>query len=187
MIITRQLICGLGMLACFSIAFTVAQFDLFPWVGAGSFVSGLLLSFTLMRSTGPDKTELAEAVERVTAVCREIAKGNFEARITVKGTAQTTGLYDAVNEAIDRTDAFMREAEAALNYVSKKKYYRKILEKGMSGAFLKATQGMNVSISSLAHMQDQSYTVRDDVHEVIETVLSKRHRGSCRNNGRARG
>jgi len=172
MIITRQLICGLGMLTCFSSAFAFAQFDLLPWVGVGSFVGGLLLFFMLMRPTGANETQLSEAIERVTGVCREIAKGNFEARITVKGTAQTTDLYDAVNEAIDRTDAFMREAEAALNYASQKKYYRKILEKGMSGAFLKATQGMNASISNLAHMQDQSYTVRDEVHEVIETVLS---------------
>lgn len=156
----------------YAAAYTISQMVTLPALTHTLFLIGLLLSALAMSSKSRKADPLNHAMTTVTNVCEQISKGNFEARVTVKGpTEEISHFYDAVNGAIDRTDAFLREAEAALNYASHKKYYRKILEKGMDGAFLKATKGMNASISNLAHMQAQSYAVRDEVSNVIQTVL----------------
>jgi len=108
----------------------------------------------------------------VTNVCNEIDNGNFEARITVSASGKTQELYDSVNNAIDRTDAFVREAASAMEYVAEKKYFRPILERGMTGAFLKASRDINASIENLSNMQTSSFELRGKVNEVVERVVT---------------
>jgi methyl-accepting chemotaxis protein len=90
-------------------------------------------------------------VEKVIAVCRAVAEGNFEARVTgVNYDSQVGELALAVNAMIDRTDAFMREATASLDYVSQNRYFRRILENGMLGAFGTAARKINGATSAIA-------------------------------------
>jgi len=112
-----------------------------------------------------------EALQEVMRVSREIDRGNFEARITKSASGQTRELYNAVNAMIDRTDAFVREAAAAMEYVAEKKYFRFIIETGMTGAFLKAAKDINASIHNLADVQKSAHEVEAKVKDVVEKVV----------------
>ena len=78
------------------------------------------------------RTDNRSAMAKALAVCKAVADGDFEARvldITEKGEAGE--MLHAINLLIDRTDAYMRESKACLEYVSRNQYFRKIEERGM--------------------------------------------------------
>ena len=79
--------------------------------------------------------DAARVLDKIAAVCREISKGNFEARlINITESGQLADAQHAVNDMIDRCDAFVREASAAMDAVRQHKYYRRILREGMHGS-----------------------------------------------------
>ncbi len=75
-----------------------------------------------------DNADAARVLDRITQICREISKGNFEARlVNITESGQIADAQHAVNDMIDRCDAFMREASAAMEAVRNHNYYRRIL------------------------------------------------------------
>ena len=109
-------------------------------------------------------------MEDMLRVCKAIDNGDFEARIIRRSAGREQELFDAVNAMIDRTDAFVREAGAAMEYVSKKKYYRKIVERGLTGAFLKAARDINRSVANLAEVHRQAKQLEKEVGSMVERV-----------------
>lgn len=117
------------------------------------------------------------AISKALAVCEAVADGDFEARvtnITEKGDAGR--LLHAINRLIDRADAYVRESRASLEYVAANKYFRRISEKGMTGAFGEASRTVN---NAMQAMEDRvvsfSNTVKsfeDQMKEVVEAVAS---------------
>ena len=64
-------------------------------------------------------------------MCRAVADGDFEARIlNITETGEPGELLHAINLLIDRTDAYMRESKACLDYVSRNQYFRLIEREG---------------------------------------------------------
>ena len=79
--------------------------------------------------------------------CRRISEGDFEARITrIDDNSPFAAAAHAVNDAIDRCDAFVREATASMDAVCRGVYYRQILSVGMNGAFRLAAETINSSV-----------------------------------------
>lgn len=139
-------------------------------VGVLIIAAALPLAVILFQS-GPLTGSNSQAIDEVTKVCKEIDQGNFEARITISAHGKEQELYDAVNDAIDRTDAFVREAAAAMDYVAEKKYFRPIIERGMTGAFLKASQDINKSLTNLSDVQNSAFELKAKVDDVVERVV----------------
>lgn len=82
------------------------------------------------------------AIGRALAVCKEVQSGNFEARITgIRETGELGELLWAINDIVDRSDAFVRESAAAMDHVARNVYYRRIAEPGMLGSYLTSTGG----------------------------------------------
>lgn len=152
--------------------YTVITSGLSPIPIALLVVLGGVLVVELTRGKTGGTIASSHALDEVTRVCKEIDNGNFEARITVSAVGHTKELYDAVNGAIDRTDAFVREAAAAMEYVAQKKYFRPILEAGMTGAYLKASQDINSSIKNLRTMQLSATDLREKVADVVGKVVA---------------
>ena len=76
------------------------------------------------------------AVRKALKVCEAVAEGDFEARIIgIDEKGEAAALLHAVNRLIDRCDAYVRESRASLEYVAQNKYFRRIAERGMTGAF----------------------------------------------------
>ncbi|WP_181449431.1 hypothetical protein [Azospirillum thermophilum] len=58
---------------------------------------------------------VGEAVKAATAVCRQAARGRFEARLVgMREGGELGALFDAINDCLDPVDAFVREATASL-------------------------------------------------------------------------
>ncbi len=111
------------------------------------------------------------------AVCEAVANGDFEQRIIgINPRDRHADLYNAINRMIDRADAYVRESTACLDYVSERKYFRRIAERGMVGGYATATKSFN---NALQIMEDQvvgfSETVgefRTSMDGIVKTVTS---------------
>ncbi|AWK86771.1 methyl-accepting chemotaxis protein [Azospirillum thermophilum] len=91
------------------------------------------------------------AVARVAEVSRAVARGDFEARVIGIDEGGVLGdLMHTTNDAIDLTDAFVREAAASMSHVSAHKYFRRIVERGMPGGFLHASRTINGATAAIA-------------------------------------
>ena len=89
-------------------------------------------------------------LDRITQICREISKGNFEARlVNITESGQLADAQHAVNDMIDRCDAFVREASAAMDAVRQHKYYRRILREGMHGSLDIAAELINGATAAI--------------------------------------
>lgn len=92
-----------------------------------------------------------DLVERVVRVTSDAANGNLEARILHSGASGPLHtIAISVNHLLDMTDAFLREAGAALEYASKGKYFRRVILRGMRGTFRHKSQLINQATETIA-------------------------------------
>ncbi len=95
---------------------------------------------------GSSKSGIKKALNVVLAA----AEGDYEARITnVDSHPDMRELFIAINRLIDRNDAFLRESAASMGAVSENRYYRRIVETGLVGAYLTSAQKINAATASI--------------------------------------
>ena len=122
-------------------------------------------------SLSSENHELTDELNRTAAVCQRIAKGDFESRVlNIDPESAAANLQWSVNELVDRIDAFMREAEASMEHVAAQKYYRRILERDLSGAFKKTASTMNGCTRSFADRTAQFENIIKNFEGQIGTV-----------------
>lgn len=107
-----------------------------------------------------------DVVERVTA-------GDFEARITgISAEGDLGDLLYAINDLIDRADAYVRESQACLEHVSNNEYYRKIIETSMEGAFLNASETVNAALGAMQNKVTSFNKVTDEFEITVGDVAA---------------
>ena len=80
------------------------------------------------------------AIDEAAEVCRKAAHGDLEARIFSDRQPGRIGtIQKSINDMLDITDAFVREASASMDYASRGKHFRKILVRGLPGSFRRST------------------------------------------------
>lgn len=85
---------------------------------------------------------------RAADVCERAARGDLEARllhVDVERDDVTVRLAHAINGLLDYTDAFVREARAALQASAEGRYFRRVLLQGMVGSFRHASEAINTA------------------------------------------
>jgi len=113
----------------------------------------------------------AASIAKAISVCEAVAAGDFEARITnLDEDGDFADLFIAINRLVDRTDAYIRESSAAMEYVAEKKYYRKILRHGMPGSFGHGASVINAAIDRMGEVNAKSMHLAETVHELVKTV-----------------
>ena len=133
----------------------------------------------MMRRSDPNAKALA--------VCKAVADGDFEARIkNIDPKDKFADLYVAINRMIDRCDAYVRESTACLEYVSKNKYFRRISEKGMAGAFLHASVTINRATRTMEDQVTRFSTVVTDFQSAMDGVVDSVTSAASRFEGSAR-
>ena len=84
------------------------------------------------------------SIRKAMEVCKAVADGDFSVRITnIDDKGEMGQLMHAINQMIDRSDAYIRESKACLDYVSRNQHFRLIAEKGMVGDFKRAAESIN--------------------------------------------
>jgi methyl-accepting chemotaxis protein len=91
-------------------------------------------------------------IGHVVEVTSEAARGNLEARLLRcdGGPAELSLLARSVNHLLDMTDAFLREAGAALEHASQGKFFRRVLLRGTRGTFRHKSQLINEATQKMA-------------------------------------
>jgi len=120
-----------------------------------------------------NNTEIKSALQ----IIKQAAAGNFEVRITdIQATGDVKEFLYTVNDLIDRCDAYVRESSACMDHVSRNKYFRKIIETSMEGAFLGASQTVNSALGAMHKKVEDFCIIADNfeqnVGSVVETVSS---------------
>ncbi len=120
---------------------------------------------------------ISAALRETSEVCKRLAAGDFEARLQrFRDHGKLGDLRASFNDMIDRCDAFVREASAAMAAVRDNKYYRHILPEGLHGSLRIASQTMNEAMQVIerrvAAFNANTDRFEGAISEVIETVSS---------------
>ncbi len=115
-----------------------------------------------------------KSISRALRVCRAVAAGDFEARLlNITETGELGELMRAINLLIDRTDAYMRESKASMDYVSRNRYFRLIAEKGMVGSFLEAAQTINRATGFVRRKNEDFLRLGANFEQQMKDVVEK--------------
>lgn len=119
----------------------------------------------LWRAVRP-RLRLRSRTAEVTAICRRAAAGDLEARITGMGTRTNFGkMCQAINEALDMSDSFVREAAAAMENCSRDRFHRPILQRGLKGAYQHSAKVINTAGLKMKEHNDNIVFVRAQAAE----------------------
>ncbi len=141
--------------------------------GKGSLAERLDSLCAAIRSHRRRHDERRRTLERITGVCRQVSGGDFEARLIHIGSLppEERAACDAVNDLIDRTDAFMREATASLDAISHCRYDRLMVETGMQGLYREAARKINTATQVVAERVTRFADVIDGFRKEVSSAL----------------
>ena len=122
---------------------------IFFLAGLGTAVAGLIYpSMTIMAAgfvflvVGIQKAQTK--MSNTAKVCKDLSMGQFESRfVLIEGDDEIAKLQWTINDMADRVDAFLREATASMEAISRNEYCRRILESGLSGSMLVGARVIN--------------------------------------------
>ncbi|MBK7402143.1 MAG: methyl-accepting chemotaxis protein [Myxococcales bacterium] len=105
--------------------------------------------------------EVRVFLKSVAEVCRRVANGDLEARVVPSPKEpELAEVANAVNFVLDRTDAFVREATASLDHVSHDVFFRRVITRGMPGAFRRAAQVINAATERMGKRSAELAAIR---------------------------
>ncbi len=116
------------------------------------------------------KAELAryhEAVAQVIQVCRAAARGDLEPRIRdLHLGGDVDEMRRGINHLLDLTDAFVREARAALTAAAAQQFHRRFMVRGMLGSFRDGAGHINRATDGLAEAAGRLRVVEQERHRL---------------------
>lgn len=153
-----------------ALSFTTAVCIIFSWP-ASITLPLLTVSMVLGIWAYFDSAKTEKEIFRTKEICRSLSMGDFEARIVhIKDKGAIGLLQSSINQMADVVDAFVREASASMEYVSKNQYFRRILEPGLHGSLLNATKIINVATQSVQEKMDAFADVAHDLDSSLSDV-----------------
>jgi methyl-accepting chemotaxis protein len=114
-------------------------------------------------------------IAKASRACSRAADGDLGSRVLhISGRGEISRMMRDINHLLDVTEAFAREAGAALRFASEGAYYRKILARGMVGDFGAYAQGVNAGLEAMdartRSFRDGASTMGDNIHQVVRLV-----------------
>jgi len=126
-----------------------------------------------MESISAELQAYKAAFEQIDAVCRKAAGGDLEARVLgISPESPAAGMMDALNQLLDMTDGFVREARGALAAASEGRYYRQFLSEGMRGAFGRGAADIDRARGHMATLREAARQERGNLADRFEAELS---------------
>lgn len=130
---------------------------------------GLVLQFAVVVFL----RRVVAAFSYANGICTRLAKGDFEARLVGISEGGDLGAFlHKINEMTDYIDAFVREARASMDYVSRNQYFRRILEHGLPGTLRSSAQTINAATESVARKMGDFSTIAHSLEKALEEVVS---------------
>ncbi len=144
--------------------------------GIGLSILGAMVAVTCLAALH-FTTMTVRSIRRCANVCAAVERGDFEARIAgIRENGDLGEIMWSINGLIDRTDAYIRETTASMDYVSRNRYFRRIVETGMTGAFLGGAKTINAATTSVsdrvAEFRHVAQEFESTVFNVVDSVVS---------------
>ncbi len=143
-----------------------------PGLAAPMLIAFHLLALAAGANAMLESRRLERTLARAAAVCTSAAKGDLEARIPevpengIVGTTQRS-----INHLLDITDAFVREAQGSMRAIGAGLYYRKVLVRGLPGAFRFVAETINGTSAVMEeNVKDFAQFAKTNVREVVTGV-----------------
>ena len=106
-------------------------------------------------------------VARAADVCERAARGDLEKRLlSIDAGGDLGRLLHGINDTLDVTDAFVREAGVSLRRASEGDFHRKILPNGLLGAFRHAADAINDASRALARKTAELAAAKESRHRL---------------------
>lgn len=120
---------------------------------------------------------MVRGISRSSEVLQQAAAGDLNVRVmNIKRRDEIGALQRATNRLLDRTEAFTREAGAALKYAARGDYFRIILPEGMVGSFARRAEIVNEGLQAMdqqtKEFRDNAVSMGETIKGVVETVSS---------------
>lgn len=114
------------------------------------------------------------ALRRAAATCMAASRGDLEVRILEEPETGLIGdLQRGINNMLDISDAFVREASGSMKAVSESRFNRKVLLRGLPGAYQNAARVLNAATTvTETRTTDFANFVTDNVAQVMDTVAA---------------
>jgi methyl-accepting chemotaxis protein len=115
-----------------------------------------------------------KTIQNAIRICRRLQNGDFEARIVnIPKDGELSEFLWSVNEMSDTVDAFVRESTAAMEYVSRNQYFRRILEEGLHGSLLNGARIINQATENVSEKMNGFTAIASDVDSSLKTVINQ--------------
>ncbi|NVJ92210.1 MAG: methyl-accepting chemotaxis protein [Methylocystaceae bacterium] len=112
-------------------------------------------------------------IRNAVAQLKQVLAGDLEVRISdIRGNSDLDELLYLINDVIDRSDAYVREAAACTEHVAKNKYWRKIAMTGMLGDYKTASQKVNTAVDAMAQKVNDFAGVLDEFEDHVIAVAN---------------
>ncbi|HLN24773.1 MAG TPA: methyl-accepting chemotaxis protein, partial [Patescibacteria group bacterium] len=114
------------------------------------------------------------SIEKAVTVCRAVSQGDLNARILdIKGHGNVGQMLRNMNRVLDLTEAFCKEAQAAMEHANQRKYFRKIVITGLRGDFGRHAATINRSLDLMAERDaDALRFAEENVRVLVQEVSS---------------
>ncbi|MDX1979571.1 MAG: methyl-accepting chemotaxis protein [Bryobacteraceae bacterium] len=134
-----------------------------------------------------DQESYRRYLAQIAEVCERVAGGDLEARlIHAPENPDVRRTMIAINQMLDQTDAFVREARVSLECASKGKFYRRFVLRGMKGSFRtgadminRAGQEMARQGNALQAAEENRKLVADELERTVKAVARAVERSSA--------
>lgn len=113
----------------------------------------------------------SEQIKNAINDIKQILEGDFEVRISdIRGNSDLDELLFLINDLVDRSDAYIREAAACTQHVAHNKYWRKIVTDGMLGDYKTASVRVNEAVDAMANKVTEFTDVLGDFESNVQGV-----------------
>ena len=110
-------------------------------------------------------------LKAIAAVLERSAQGDLDRRVVLlKDGGEVRAIADSLNRTLDLSEAFVKEADAAMQYANKRKYFRKILPSGLRGCYVDYAANIN---GALDMMGKRDNMLNDFINYVDKNVKSE--------------
>ena len=111
---------------------------------------------------------ISATFDEMADVCERASRGDMEARLlNINPEGGDANLKNGINRLIDVADAFSRDVGASLESVSSGIYYRRILERGLEGEYVRYAQKVN---SAVTQMGQKTVDFRDMTNQFADNI-----------------
>ncbi|MDR3439416.1 methyl-accepting chemotaxis protein [Telmatospirillum sp.] len=167
--VSKTLYCTKAIVAlCLGLG--IASAILHLWAGCAVAATILVPATMAMRFT----RRANDSIEKAMRVCQAAAQGKLGVRIhEIRGTGNVGQMLHNINRLLDLTEAFCREAQAAVEKANHRHYYRKIVPTGLRGDYARYAAVINGSLELMRQRDAEALEfAQQNVRSVVDEVLA---------------